>query len=294
VAQATSVHVDSLTKDFGTVQALKGVSLTVEEGQVFGLLGPNGAGKTTLIRHLIGATKPTTGRLSVLGFDPTTQKRALRELIGYMPQEPALYEDLSARENIHFFGRAHAVENLAHRVDEVLAFVSLTERARDPVHTFSGGMKQRVSLACALVHQPQMLFLDEPTSGIDPQLRELFWQHFRELTAAGVTIIVSTHQMDEALNCDRLAIIQRGKVLAADTPRQLLWNSRARLRIWRGEELTEQEVANYPAELPQVLQSFGLDPAVSRIEIEEDTLETIVLRMIAEQKESQATEPNHG
>jgi len=260
------------------------VSLKIETGQIFGLLGANGAGKTTLIRLLIGSTKPSSGHLTISGFDPTKGKRAIRKLIGYMPQSPALYEDLTPRENIHFFCQAHRIENISQRVDDVIAFVGLSERAHDPVYKFSGGMKQRVSLACALVHQPKMLLLDEPTSGIDPKLREAFWEHFRELTSKGVTIIVSTHQMNEAMYCDRLAILHQGVLLANDTPRQLLWNNRSRIKIWRGEQVTEKDLINYPEQLPGELQSYGLDSSVSRIEIEEDTLETVVLRMINEQE----------
>ena len=279
----TSIHIQNLHKNFGEVQALKGVNLAVDSGQIYGLLGPNGAGKTTLIRLLIGASKPTSGNISVLSLNPEKQKRALRQKIGYMPQSPALYEDLSPTDNIRFFGRAHQTGRLSKRVDEVLEFVGLSQRAHDPVYKFSGGMKQRVSLACALVHQPQMLFLDEPTSGIDPKLREAFWEHFRELTAKGVTIIVSTHQMDEALYCDKLAILHEGILLADDTPRKLLWNSRAKVKIWRGPKVSEQVVINYPEVLPELLQKDGLDPAISRIEIEEDRLEAVILRMIDEQ-----------
>lgn len=282
--QTTSIQAQELHKNFGQVKALKGVSLKIESGQIFGLLGPNGAGKTTLIRLLIGSTKPSSGHLSVLGFDPTKQKRAIRKLIGYMPQSPALYEDLSPRENIHFFGHAHRIENISQQVDNVIAFVGLSERAHDPVYKFSGGMKQRVSLACALVHQPKMLLLDEPTSGIDPKLREIFWEHFRELASRCVTILVSTHQMNEAMYCDRLAILHQGALLADDTPRQLLWNNRSRIKIWRGEQVNEHDVINYPEQLPRELQSYGLDSTISRIEIEEDTLETVVLRMINEQE----------
>ncbi len=278
--QTISIQTRELEKNFGQVEALKSVNLNIESGQIFGLLGSNGAGKTTLIRLLIGATKPSSGRLSVLGFDPVKQKRAIRKLIGYMPQSPALYEDLSPIENIRFFGKAHRIDNISQRTDEIIEFVGLSERAGDPVYKFSGGMKQRVSLACALVHQPKMLLLDEPTSGIDPKLRESFWEHFRELSSNGVTIIVSTHQMNEAMYCDRLAILHKGVLLADDTPHQLLWNNQARIKIWQGDHLNEQEIINYPEHLPKELQSFGLDPTINRIEIEEDTLETIVLGMI--------------
>ena len=276
----TSIQTHELDKNFGQVKALKGVSLKIESGQIFGLLGANGAGKTTLIRLIIGSTKPSSGRLSVLGFDPVKQKRAIRRLIGYMPQSPALYEDLSPMENIRFFGKAHRIENISRRTEEIIAFVGLSERARDPVYKFSGGMKQRVSLACALVHQPKMLLLDEPTSGIDPKLRESFWEHFRDLSSQGVTIVVSTHQMNEAMYCDKLAILHQGASLVDDTPRQLLWNNRARIKIWHGDQVNEQEIINYPEHLPRKLQSYRLDETINRIEIEEDTLETIVLGMI--------------
>jgi ABC-2 type transport system ATP-binding protein len=275
-----SIHAQNLHKNFGQVQALKRVSLNVESGQIYGLLGPNGAGKTTLIRLLIGSTVPSSGHSSVLGLDPTKQKRALRRQIGYMPQSAALYDDLSARDNLLFFGRAHQIESISKRVDEVIDFVKLSERARDPVYTLSGGMKQRVSLACALVHEPRMLFLDEPTSGIDPQLRVTFWEHFRELASMGVTLLISTHQMDEAMYCDRLAILHEGILLADDTPHQMLWNNRAKITIWRGESMDQREITNYPDQLPEILKKFGLDPSINRIEIEEDTLETVVLRMI--------------
>lgn len=282
--QTTAVYIQKLDKNFGEVKALKSVSLKIETGQIFGLLGANGAGKTTLICLLIGSTKPSSGHLTISGFDPTKEKRAIRKLIGYMPQSPALYEDLTPHENIHFFCQAHRIKNISQRVDDVIAFVGLSERAHDPVYKFSGGMKQRVSLACALVHQPKMLLLDEPTSGIDPKLREAFWEHFRELTSKGVTIIVSTHQMNEAMYCDRLAILHQGVLLANDTPRQLLWNNRSKIKIWRGEQVIEKDLINYPEQLPGELQSYGLDASVSRIEIEEDTLETVVLRMINEQE----------
>ena len=287
----SSVQVTDVGKNFGNVQALQNVSLDVEHGQIFGLLGPNGAGKTTLIRLLIGATKPTSGQLSVLGHNPVKQKAALRRLIGYMPQSPALYDDLSARDNISFFGRAHQTEDLSQRIDEVIGFVNLSERSRDPVYKLSGGMKQRVSLACALVHQPKMLFLDEPTSGIDPKLRMAFWEHFRELASKGVTLLISTHQMDEAMFCDRLAVLHEGKLLADDTPKKMLWNNRANIRIWQGEKEEAREIVNYPEKLPAVLQRYGLDPSITRIEIEEDTLETVVLRMITQQEERDLMEP---
>jgi len=285
-----SIRSENVIKNFGSVQALKGISLEVERGVIYGMLGPNGAGKTTFIRLLTAAIKPSAGSLSVLGMRPQKDKRALRSMIGYMPQAPALYDDLSPVENIRFFGRAHSVENLSNRVDEVIQFVGLSRRARDPVYKFSGGMKQRVSLACALVHQPKILLLDEPTTGIDPKQRETFWNHFRQLAASGTTLIISTHQMDEALYCDRLGILHEGRLLADDSPQQLLWGGRTKLKIWRDGQVEEHNLSNYPEQLPTELQRFGLDKTISRIEIDEDTLETVVLRMINEREAQSAEE----
>jgi len=293
MAGMPSIYTQNLYKNFGKVQALKSVNLKVKRGQIYGLLGPNGAGKTTLIRLLIGSTPPSSGHSSVLGFDPIKQKRPLRRLIGYMPQSVALYDDLSARDNLVFFARAHQPQDLSQRVNEVIDFVKLRDRADDPVYTLSGGMKQRVSLACALVHQPQILFLDEPTSGIDPKLRVTFWEHFRELANRGVTLLISTHQMDEAMYCDRLAILHEGILLADDTPNQLLWNSHAKINIWHGEDVDTHQITNYPQQLPKIMREYGLDPSINRIEIEEETLETIVLRMIQAYEDQHPTEPRN-
>jgi len=197
-----------------------------------------------------------------------------------MPQTPALYEDLSPIDNIRFFGRAKEIEQLDQRVDEVIDFIGLGDRANDDVYTFSGGMKQRVSLACALVHQPDVLLLDEPTSGIDPKLRETFWAHFRELAAQGVTILVSTHQLDEAMHCDRLGILHRGSLLANSTPKELLREKKAKVRINIGDKVEEHSVTQYPEKLPGILQKYGLDKTLRKIEIIEDTLESVVLDLI--------------
>lgn len=276
----SSITIQNLDKFFGQQKALEKVNLSVEQGKIFGLLGPNGAGKTTLIRCLIGATKPTKGNITVLGLDPLHQKQKIRSLIGYMPQTPALYEDLTAIENIRFFAYPHMKGNSSQRIQEVLDFVGLTKRAHDQVYTFSGGMKQRVSLACALVHQPKILFLDEPTTGIDPQLRESFWHHFRQLTNQGVTILVSTHQMGEAMYCDQLAILHEGVLLADEPPRQLLWKQQAKVKIRKGSTIEEMIISHYPEELPKILRTYGLDKSIDRVEIEEETLEAVVLAMI--------------
>ncbi|MBZ5606087.1 MAG: ABC transporter ATP-binding protein [Acidobacteriia bacterium] len=270
------VSLRHVTKRYGHLEALKAVTLEVRAGEIFGLLGPNGAGKTTLIRLLTGSTRLSGGEIHVLGGDP----KAARHNLGYMPQAPALYEDLNPRDNLRFFGRAHAIESLETRVDEMLDFSNLRSRERDPVYTFSGGMKQRVSLACALLHRPRLLLLDEPTAGVDPRLRAEFWKYFRDLARGGATLLISTHQMDEALLCDRLAVLSDGRLIACDTPKNLLDRGTTRIHVWHGEETVTESVENYPELLPQILRSYGLDPRVTRIEIERDTLEEIILRWI--------------
>ena len=206
VVQATGVH-----KHFGPIHAVDGLSLSVREGEIYGLLGPNGSGKTTLIRLLIGLLKPTSGAVTVLSR--SIPDKGVLTQVGYMTQASALYDELTVRENVAFFAEMCGGASRG-RVDEVLALVDLQDRAGSLVRTLSGGMKQRASLACALVHRPRLLLLDEPTVGIDPQLRAIFWSYFRRLADEGATLIVSSHVMDEAERCDRLGFMRQGKLLA--------------------------------------------------------------------------------
>ena len=277
--EAPAVSVASLRKSYGAVEALAGLDLEVASGQIFGLIGPNGAGKTTLIRALVGAVQTDAGRATVLGLDPRRDRHEMRARLGYMPQEPALYEDLSGLVNVRFFAAAHVRNGATERAEAALSFVGLAHRADDPVHTLSGGMKQRVSLACALAHQPDLVFLDEPTAGIDPKQREAFWSHFRALTAEGKTMVVSTHQMSEALECDRVAIMRAGRVLVEEDPQILLQRGRATVRIWQGGNVEETIVEDYSVELPRLLAAR---PGVERVEVDRETLEDIVLRMIGD------------
>ncbi len=212
-----AVSLFNVVKSFGSLRALDGVSLGVKEGEIYGLLGPNGSGKTTLIRMLVGLVIPDSGTVTVLG-------QAMPDLgvlgrIGYMTQAAALYPDLSVKENVEFFATINGAEA---NVRDSLELVELWERRASVVGTLSGGMRQRVSLACSLVHRPALLLLDEPTVGVDPQLRIQFWDHFREITKSGTSIVVSSHVMDEAERCDRLGLMRLGHLLAEGTVTELI------------------------------------------------------------------------
>lgn len=207
-----------VAKRFGAIWALRGVDLRVRPGETYGLLGPNGSGKTTLIRLLTGLLVPTSGEVFTLG--QRMPDKGILSQVGYMTQSVALYQELTVRENLQFFGAVYGLPH-AGRIAEVLRLVEMEERADSQVFTLSGGMRQRISLACALVHQPRLLLLDEPTVGIDPQLRAGFWRHFRELNRQGVTIVLSSHVIDEAERCDRLGMLREGVLLAEGTPEEL-------------------------------------------------------------------------
>ncbi len=219
------VVIDHLVKQFGKLRAVDDLSLSIQAGETYGLIGPNGSGKTTLIRMLVGLVKPSGGSIQVMRQRVPSAKVA--PLIGYMTQLSALYNDLTARENMRFFCNIYGVrgQEQKERIDEMLARVDLADRADGVVGTFSGGMKQRLSLACALVHRPRLALLDEPTVGVDPELRRAFWDYFAQLNKEGVTIIVSTHHLDEAARCTRLGLMRFGVLLAQDSPRELLRQS---------------------------------------------------------------------
>lgn len=214
------VEIDRVSVSYSKLKVLDALSLRVPRGISFGLLGPNGAGKTTLIRMLAGLLKPDSGVVLVLGQKPSAK---VARNIGYMPQLQSLYLELSPKQNVDFFARIYRLsrEERLRRVEEVLRLVGMWSRRDDSVHKLSGGMKQRVSLACAIVHQPQLLLLDEPTVGLDPELRVTFWQHFRDLTRRGSSIIITSHTMDDAAHCDDLAFLREGKVIARGSPDEL-------------------------------------------------------------------------
>jgi ABC-2 type transport system ATP-binding protein len=221
-AVAPAVEAIGLRKRFGEIRAVDGIDLALAPGRIYGLLGPNGSGKTTLIRLLTGLASATEGEVRILGTRmPSRQALAT---IGYMPQSEAIYPELSVGENLAFFARLEGHADKA-AIDGVLDLVELSGRKGTPALQLSGGMRRRLSLACTLVHGPKVLFLDEPTVGVDPALRVQFWTHFRRLAAEGTTILVASHVMDEADRCDELVFVRNGKVIGRGTGQQLRANA---------------------------------------------------------------------
>src|SRR5689334_21742078 len=222
-APGMAVEVDGLTRRYGAFTAVDAVTFTVKRGEVFGFLGPNGAGKTTTIKMLTGLVRPSSGRGSVVGLDVATEGPRIKHGIGYMSQLFSLYPDLTVDENIELAGGLYGVSGalLAARRDWVLGMAGLAEHRRRLTGDLPLGWKQRLALGCAVLHEPPVLFLDEPTSGVDPLARRAFWAVIRELSRAGTTVFVSTHYMEEAEYCDRLALMNRGKLIALGTPGEM-------------------------------------------------------------------------
>lgn len=284
-----AIEIVNLTKNYGKICALNNMSLEVPEGTIYGLVGPNGAGKTTLIKALVGALQPTSGYAKVLGLDPMKDKWKLRRQIGYMPQSPALYDDLSARNNILFFGKGQDVADVQKKADEILLFAELTLRANDAVRTFSGGMKKRVSLCCTLIHNPKIIFLDEPTAAVDPHLKMLLWIQFRKLAQSGVTIFISTHQMDEAMLCDKVTILRNGEIIAVDSPQNILQQGKTKLTIVDNHQETISVIDSSPENLADELKKSGLEKNISSVKLQSDTIEDIILSIVRDKnKEAKA------
>ncbi|MBB2479077.1 ABC transporter ATP-binding protein [Bacillus sp. APMAM] len=215
------VSITNVSKSFGNQQILEDVSLTVGTGEIFGLLGPSGSGKTTLVKMMMGIESINSGNISIAGLEiPSFEAK---KIIGYMAQSDALYLDLTAKENLEFFGSLYGLKGkkLKERIQLVMEMVDLQNHLHKTLHQYSGGMKRRLSLAISLLHEPKLLILDEPTVGIDPVLRKSIWGQFQTLTKQGTTIFLTTHVMDEAEKCDRLGLIQNGKLIVNDTPEKM-------------------------------------------------------------------------
>jgi ABC-2 type transport system ATP-binding protein len=225
MSEALVIDVSGLTKKFGDRIVVDNLELKVPRGAIYGFLGPNGSGKTTTIRMVCGLLKPDAGQGSVLGYDVINDSLRIKERVGYMTQRFSLYEDLSIRENLEFIARLYGLDRRAERVDAALAQLGLEERAAQIAGKLSGGWKQRLALAACMIHEPELLLLDEPTAGVDPKARRDFWDNIRRFSAQGVTTLVSTHYMDEAVQCDSIAYIAYGKKLidapTADIPKQI-------------------------------------------------------------------------
>ena len=250
------ITVEGLGKDFGTFAAVAAIDFTVRRREIFGFLGPNGAGKTTTINMLATLLRPSRGRAVLAGHDVITQPNEVRQSIGMVFQDPSLDDRLTAEENLHFHALIYNVPAALRRprAEQVLAIVGLTDRRHSLVRTFSGGMKRRLEIARGLLHHPQVLFLDEPTAGLDPQTRNAIWEHVRRLREeVGITVFMTTHYMDEAENCDRIAVIDNGKIQALDTPaalKRLLGGDKV---IVSGDASLQQDLAaRYAVDVRQV------------------------------------------
>jgi ABC-2 type transport system ATP-binding protein len=248
-----AIEVKDLTKEFNGFRAVDRVSFSVRRGEIFGFLGPNGAGKSTTIRMLNGLLLPSGGEGRVAGYDIIRETHKIKQDVGYMSQRFSLYEDLTAEENLRFFGGVYGLSNarLKERITEVLELVGLLDRRRDLTATLALGLRQRLALASAILHEPSLLFLDEPTSGVDPISRRNFWDLIYAMADQGVTVLVTTHYMEEAEFCDKLVLIYQGRLIAQGPPRELK------------ERVTGHIIAVYPDRLGEALEVLRRLPQVS-------------------------------
>jgi ABC-2 type transport system ATP-binding protein len=255
------VETEHLSRRFGDLVAVRDVTMSVRRGEIFGVLGPNGAGKSTTIRMLCGILAPSAGRGTVVGHDIASEPERIKQRIGYMTQRFSLYEDLTVLENLRFYAGIYGVERARRRarIEEVITSAGLADRRHQLAGTLSGGWKQRVALASATIHQPPLLFLDEPTAGVDPVSRREFWDHIHRLASGGTTVLLTTHYMDEAERCHRLAFIFAGAILDIGDPDQVV--ARRRLRVAELEVDRAGEAADALRAAPEVdeVAHFGRD-----------------------------------
>lgn len=267
-----------LTKKFGDFTAVDSVSFEVFHGEVVGYLGPNGSGKTTTIRMLLGLLLPTAGEAQVLGFDPVSQAEALRQQVGYMSQKFGLYDDLTVWENLEFYAGIYGITDQSH-LQNTIARVSAREIRDELVGSLPVGWRQRLSLGVAIVHQPRLLFLDEPTSGVDPTARRMFWDLIYKLVDEGITVFVTTHYMDEAEYCQKVGIMRAGKLLAMDTPHTL-----------RGEKFTGLAWNIHLKDTLGALRVLEITSGVQRVGLAADNIRAITDRNIKKNQLQKALE----
>ncbi len=224
------IVLDQIQKHYGDLKAVKDISLKIEQGEIYGLLGPNGAGKSTTIKMICGVVKPTAGKGYVLGYDVYKNSNEIKNSIGYMSQKFSLYEDLTVMENIVFFANIYGINRLEtkERIMQIVEMAGLVGREKQLTKNLSGGWKQRLALGCAIIHKPKLLILDEPTAGVDPVSRRLFWEMLFELSKQGITILVTTHYMDEAQSCDRVGFVFSGTKLTEGTPEGIIESYKAK------------------------------------------------------------------
>lgn len=278
------IQVEGLVKKFGDRMAVDHLNLRIGQGETFGLLGPNGAGKTTTIRILTMLTRPTAGRITMHGCQLPENEQEIKAIIGVAPQHLNLDSDLTARENLDLHGRLHHLpaRERAARIDDLLEYVELTDRAHDMVQRFSGGMKRRLMIARALMHRPKILFLDEPTVGLDPQVRRRLWDLIRRLNGEGLTVLLTTHYIEEAENlCDRVAIMEKGRLIAMSSPADLCRRLGAYVVEWREAEGMQYRFFSDRAAAAQFTGTLSVNAALRHTSLE-DVFVELTGRKVAE------------
>jgi ABC-2 type transport system ATP-binding protein len=303
-----AVKIENLSKSFADIKAVDDISFNIGKGEMFGLVGPDGAGKTTTIRNLCGLIRPDSGNITLLDIDLIKYKKEAQNKIGYLSQKFSLYGDLSVDENIEFFADIHGVRNYLDRRNELLEFTRLTPFRDRPADKLSGGMKQKLALACSLIHRPQILFLDEPTTGVDPVSRRDFWKILSGLIKEGITILMSTPYLDEAERCNRVALMNKGKILSLDTPRNIKKSidrevieivcpeARKAYKIIKGEPGLETQlfgdridivVKNSEARLNNILDLFNQKGiSVTNYRVIPPSLENVFIHLVGDNKEN--------
>jgi len=274
-----AVKVENLEKTFGTFTAVNHISFEVKKGEIFGFLGPNGAGKSTTIRMLCGLLTPTSGAGTVGGFNIMKDQELIKQNIGYMSQKFSLYDDLTVEENIEFYSGIYKIpkKDRAERMEEVIEHAGIEEFRKNLTRSLSGGWKQRLALGCAILHKPTMVFLDEPTSGVDPITRANFWSIIKNMASRGVTVFVTTHYMDEAENCNRMTLIYKGTIIAMGTPEEMktkiMTDEILEVRVSGAEEWTDK-LEGLPGVKDTALFSTTIHTVVDNAKVGTASIET--------------------